>query len=123
MCLFCLGKRRTMKSRSSRIGVNITSNPDLRDSCWIDNPDVIPIPRRTGRSPKAGIADGFQVMLPLWVLHRSDRFNKSDFDWLTFPKSEKSIEGSEPSGAGPTAGPLGSSFLGVGMLNGILTER
>jgi hypothetical protein len=33
-CLFCLGKRGTMKSRSSLIGANITSNPNLRDSCW-----------------------------------------------------------------------------------------
>ncbi len=34
ICLFCLGKRGTMKSGSSLIGVNITSNPNLRDSCW-----------------------------------------------------------------------------------------
>ncbi len=32
--LFCLGKRGTMKSRSSLIGVNITSDPNLHDSCW-----------------------------------------------------------------------------------------
>ncbi len=34
ICLFCLGKRGTMKSGTSLIGVNITSNPNLRDSCW-----------------------------------------------------------------------------------------
>jgi hypothetical protein len=48
-----------MKPGSSRIGVNITSNPDLRDSCWIvDNPEVPPIPRcSSDRSPEAGISD------------------------------------------------------------------
>jgi len=38
-------------------------------------------------------------------------------------KSEMSKEGSEPSGAGPMTGPLGSSFFGVGRLNGMLTVR
>jgi hypothetical protein len=34
--------------------VNITSNPDLCDSCWIDNPEVPPIARcSSDRSPEA----------------------------------------------------------------------
>ena len=38
-------------------------------------------------------------------------------------KSAKSMDGSEPSGAGPITGPLGSCFFGVGRLNGMLTVR
>ena len=53
ICLFCLGKRGTMQSRSSLLGVNVTSNPDLRDSCWIDNTEVPPNPRCSpDRSPE-----------------------------------------------------------------------
>ena len=38
-------------------------------------------------------------------------------------KSPKSMDGSEPSGAGPIAGALGSGLGGGGKLNGMWTER
>ena len=57
ICLSCLGKRRTMKSLYSLIGVNITSSPDLQDSCWIDNPEVPPIARC---SPDRSLLVGMQ---------------------------------------------------------------
>ena len=51
ICLFCLGKRGTMQSRSSLIGVNVTSNPDLRDSCWTS---TIGNYRRIHAAPRIG---------------------------------------------------------------------
>ena len=51
ICLFCLGKRGTMQSRSSLIGVNVTSNPDLRDSCWTS---TIRKYRRIHAAPRIG---------------------------------------------------------------------
>jgi hypothetical protein len=51
ICLFCLGKPGTMQSRSSLIGVNVTSNPDLRDSCWTSTIGKF---RRIHAAPRTG---------------------------------------------------------------------
>ena len=51
ICLFYLGKRGTMQSRSSLIGVNVTSDPDLRDSC---STSTIRKYRRIHAAPRIG---------------------------------------------------------------------
>jgi hypothetical protein len=68
------------------------------------------------KAPPASFAKRYSIQ-------RSDLFKTTDMLVPTLAKSEMSNEGSEPSGAGPMTGPVGSGFFGVGMLQGRLTVR